>query len=110
MILVQKGDTFTMMRNLCDGKADKFIQAKMYDNSGTQIGNYAIPHMSEGMYLKNDIVASVVGVYLIKYVVYRDAGFQQESKRYEQSSDMYRVEDIIENLTDVIDLSDGSIT
>ena len=110
MILTRKGENFTFAVQLSDGRADKYVQAKLFNSALVQIGFYAVPHFSEGTYYKNDITANTVGVYLVKYVVYPDVAMTIIDKRYRQSMVHIRVEDIVENLSEVIDLSDGRIS
>lgn len=107
-MLVKKGTPFVFTAVLEDGKQDKFIRATLLSSGGVVQSVYNVPHISDGLYSKNDIIATNEGIYLVKYEVFKDAGFISPAKQYSLSLETVRVEAIEESLTETIDYGDGT--
>jgi len=110
MILLQKGNNFIFATSLYDGKDDKFIKLELINPvNNSIIGTYSVNHAVAGVYIKNDIPATISGITLAKYTVYKDVGLTSVDKKYSIKLSLIRIESIIEELTDTIDFGDGSI-
>jgi len=107
--LIKKGSPYLFSVNLEDGKEDKFIRAFLMDINGVLLSTYNIPHVSNGVYLKSDILALNEGIFLVKYEVYKDAGFTKLAKQYSFLLQTVRVEAFEENINENIDIGDGRI-
>ncbi len=109
MILVQKGENFKFEQQLHNGRDDRFIKLELIDTvTSNIIGTYSLNHVNGGWYEKKDLPASQDGVYLARYTVYKDVGLTRPDKKYQIKLDYFRVESIIEQLENIIDLGDGS--
>lgn len=106
MSLVTVNTPMPIATVLPDGRQDRYIKARLYNfSNGNLLAEYDLVHGYDGIYLKNDVLAPAVGLYLIKYVVYKNAAYTQLDTKYSQAVDTVRVEDF-ENL---IDDNDGQI-
>lgn len=109
MDLVKRGENFQLTRRLGDGRTDKYVRAIIFDSAMNQQSVHTLPHIQDGIYSRNDVQANFVGVFIVSYTVYRDSGFTKIDRRYRRVLNKVRVENIVDQLTDVIDLADGQI-
>jgi hypothetical protein len=105
--MIKQGTPFPLKRSLQDGREDRYILARLFDQSDTQIGFHNVPHVTNGIYSLNTVIAGTIGIFSIKYEVYKDPAFTKIDKRYGQQLEIIRVEDIEDSLTDTIDMADG---
>lgn len=110
MSLITKGDAFPLSTALSDGRMDKYVRAILFDSSVTQIGLYDLPHISSGIYSRDDIISTNTGKFLVKYIVYRDSSFNKLDTRYAQKIVEIHVEDYVNEILNEVDNSDGRIT
>lgn len=109
MILTKKGENFVFSCVLFDGREDRFVKLDLIDTSNNQnIGTYTVNHLDSGIYLKSDIPANVKGVFLAKFEVFADVGLTKPLRKYEKMLKYYRVESIVDDITEVVDFGDGS--
>lgn len=110
MSLISIGQPFPLTTSLSDGRIDKFVRVALFDSTITQIGLYDLPHISSGIYSRDDIIATVTGVFTAKYTVYRNSSFTNVDNRYAQKTVQIRVENYVDQILNEVDNSDGRIT
>lgn len=109
MKLVQNSENFIFAKQLPDGREDRFLKLELIDTSnGSIIGVFNVNHTGSGTYEKKDLPANTNGVFLARYTVYKDFSMTQKDRKYAVDLDYFRVESIIEELTEVVDFGDGS--
>jgi hypothetical protein len=109
LISVKLNTAFPVMAVLEDGRSSRFVQGKLYNNAGVLLSTFNVPIVSDGLYIKSDLMATIEGIFYIRYQVFIDAEFSTPSNQYAIVTDTIRVENMEENLTETTDRGDGRI-
>lgn len=111
MSRIRKGDPFPLTRNLGDDRTDRFIRADIIRVSDfVTLNTVNVPHIGNGVYGRSDIFSSEEGTFKLVFRVYRDLQFTKRDKRYPTQSTLINVENIINEIVEQFDDSDGRIT
>lgn len=87
------GEIVRMNLQLWDGAPNKFVRAFVYDSAGNAFFAYPfveLSHIGNGLYINNEIPFPPGTPQLkMSYVVYDDAGYTIESRKYSRSADVF---------------------
>jgi len=81
---IKKGNQFILKSQLLDGNASLFIQARIYDETFTEVSfsPITLAHVANGLYKDVSQQATIIGNYTVQYKVYSDAGLTTSAKKY----------------------------
>lgn len=108
MKLYALGSNISLVKILSDGNENLFIKAELFDKSLNLIRTFELTHKEKGIYHNDSIPANTLGVYHIRYQVFKDHNFTIKAK-YKLAIDTIRIENIVNELKETIDYGDGNI-
>lgn len=115
MKLLKLGDSLPMTLKLHDAKTDKFVRAKIFNQSFVLAGTYGLNHINSGFYGYN-LTGVTIGNYHVIYEVFKDSGYTQKDNNYSDAEEFFSVRDLegsiqasADQVSSKIDDNDGQI-
>tara|TARA_Y100000310_G_scaffold243676_1_gene248246 strand:- start:19285 stop:19665 length:381 start_codon:yes stop_codon:yes gene_type:complete len=107
LIEVQLTQSLPIIGTLFDGKTDRFLRARVYDAAFNEVAGspFSMPHLSNGTYINQSFIPSVIGNFTAIVEVYTDAAFTLLDEDYQKGKEIFLVSERVakqnEILTDI---------
>lgn len=102
-----EGEKVNLTLKLYDSEAARFCRATLFDSNFTLINNYNLTHVINGLY-RHELINLSAGSYYVVYEVFKDSGFTNKDKNYQEPDEFISVVPNLENvIIEKADEADG---